>query len=378
MTRWIVLAVLVVVLSAAATVVVQFLPESSSPSGAPKDFPVVPAGPAPLAVVKEPLEYDFGTMAQRSRGSKAWTIRNEGESDLKIFLKSTTCKCTVANLGKDGKATIKPGEETKIPLEWETKELQDKFAQSATIGTNDPTHEEIVFRVVGLVQPPIVMVPPEPAVYLLNVPNDAGALANKAIFSKDRPHFQITNIVSSRPELIEGAVKPLDAASLKGFGIEAGHHLEVKVRPSTGLGPFSAELVLTTDHPSLPELKIAVTGKLVGAITPTPEEVRLTGVSGEKGGATSIILLVRGQDRTAFEVEKIPAGLKVEINPVDQQPKVAEGADPARALRQYRLTVTVPPGSDPGEIDGAIVLKTDHPHAGRVTIPVRVLIAGAG
>lgn len=376
MLRWIILAVLVVVLSAAATVAVQFLPSGEAKSGSPVSYATVPEGPAPVAVVKEPLGYDFGTMSQLSKGSKAWTIRNEGEADLTLRIKSTTCKCTVANLGADGKAVVAPGKETEIRLEWETKELEGKFAQSATIATNDPVHEEIQLNITGTVQPPIVMVPAEPSVYLANLPNDAGGLANKAIFSLDRPDFAITSVTPSRPDLIDWAIKPLTTPDLKNFKVTAGHHLEIKVKPSEALGPFSEELILTTDHPNRPELRIAVTGKLIGPINPTPEEVRMPGVSGQSGGSTTLLLLVRGQENTTFTVEKKPDALKVEVAPADQQPR--GGVDAAHTLRKYRMTVTVPPGTDPGVIEGPIVLKTDHPRAARVTIPARVLVNGAG
>ncbi len=375
MTRWILLAVVVIALSAAATVAVDLLPEGKAPSGGPAHFPVKPEGPAPQATVKEGLEYDFGTMPLQTRGSRAWTIRNDGDGDLRVALGSTTCKCTVANLGKDGKAIVKPGDKTEIRLEWETKELEGSFRQSATVITSDPTRDQITFLVSGIVQPPILMVPPEPATYLGNVPNDQGTLANRAIYSPDRPNFEITSITSSRPDLIEGRLKSLTSAALKGFKVKAGYHLEILAKPTTALGPFAAELVLATDHPGRPEIRIGVSGKLVGPITPTPEEIRLTGVSGRKGGRATVALMVRGQEETKFEVEKSPTLLKVEVAKADQQPRADAKSS---TLRQYRMTVTIPPGTEPGVITGPIVLKTDHPGAGRVTIPVHVLVSGAG
>ena len=42
------------------------------------------------------------------------------------------------------------------------------------------------------------------------------------------------------------------------------------------------------------------------------------------------------------------------------------------------MTVTIPPRTPPGVIAGPIVLKTDHPLAGEVKIPVHVVVLGAG
>ena len=50
--------------------------------------------------------------------------------------------------------------------------------------------------------------------------------------------------------------------------------------------------------------------------------------------------------------------------------------DPSSPGGQYLLTVTVPPGMPPGDIDDQIVLKTDHPKAGEVKIPVAIRIQG--
>ena len=42
------------------------------------------------------------------------------------------------------------------------------------------------------------------------------------------------------------------------------------------------------------------------------------------------------------------------------------------------MTVTVPPGTAAGEVEGNIVLKTDHPNASELTIPVSILISRSG
>ena len=42
---------------------------------------------------------------------------------------------------------------------------------------------------------------------------------------------------------------------------------------------------------------------------------------------------------------------------------------------QYRLRVTVRPGTPPGVLDRPIVLKTDHPKAGEVRIPVSIYVS---
>jgi len=378
MMRWMLLAVLVVALSAAATVAVQFLPSSESDAGTAPVLPKQSAGPAPAVDVAGGTSFNFGTLPQMITSSHAWVVKNVGKADLKLMVGPTSCKCTVANLGAGGEAAIKPGEPTEIRLEWNTKDGSVPFHQTATINTNDPLHPQLVFEVNGEVQPPIVMWPPEPAVNLPTVQNDKGEVVNKAFFSPDRPGFKITSVTSSRPDLLDATVKPMDADQVKQFAstgkVKTGLLMDVRVKPSTALGPFSEELLIATDHPSRPELRLIVMGRLVGPINVAPEEVRLTNLAGDRGGQARLSIYVRGREDTRFTVTSAPTPLKVEVKPADEQ---ARAAGPAASGRQYRLTVTVPPGTPPGEIVGTIELKTDHPQAGRISVPVRIVVVGA-
>jgi len=71
-----------------------------------------------------------------------------------------------------------------------------------------------------------------------------------------------------------------------------------------------------------------------------------------------------------FEVLSKPDNLKVEVTPSDV--KIGSVAK----VRQYRLTVTVPPGAPEGVTHSTIVLKSSHPQAERVTVPVDITVVG--
>ena len=89
MLRWILLAVVVIALSATATLLIQYAPDSDS-SAALAVSNVT--GPHPTAEVVEPLVYDFGTMPHESKGAYSWEIKNVGEARLDLWLEGkTTC-----------------------------------------------------------------------------------------------------------------------------------------------------------------------------------------------------------------------------------------------------------------------------------------------
>ncbi len=153
MIRWILLAVLVVGISAAIPIVLSALPTDSN--GAVVFQPVSERiGPVGELLVEGKPEYDFGDMAQQSEGKHEWVVKNVGPGDLELNKGSSTCMCTVADFSPDPetgevheKIVLKPGEETKITLTWKTKDSNGRFEKSASILSSDPEHPEFWFRI---------------------------------------------------------------------------------------------------------------------------------------------------------------------------------------------------------------------------------------
>ena len=159
MLRWVGFAVGVVLLTAAATLIPQFLPD---PESAAKVRVNTSTGPQPKVEIDQELIYDFGKMAQFEKGVHTWRIKNVGEKELELWMiGKPTCSCTIAKLENNQKATVKPGESTTIDLEWNTKDLAEDYSQGATFGTNDPALESFKLAVKGKNYPPVVVFPPE-------------------------------------------------------------------------------------------------------------------------------------------------------------------------------------------------------------------------
>src|SRR3954447_3822367 len=71
MKRWLILAILVVALTAAGTLVLQTLPaDSSTPGKIEYPAPLATEGPKPKVVVDGDLTHHFDNMAQESAGEK--------------------------------------------------------------------------------------------------------------------------------------------------------------------------------------------------------------------------------------------------------------------------------------------------------------------
>lgn len=82
MLRWIFLALAVVVMVAGATFV-----SLNATITEPTAVPAAPAhtGPSAKVEIPEPLIYEFGTMAQLTTGTHAWSFKNVGDADLELW-----------------------------------------------------------------------------------------------------------------------------------------------------------------------------------------------------------------------------------------------------------------------------------------------------
>jgi hypothetical protein len=366
MTRWIILSVAVVALTAFTTFLVQYVPDSGNEPAYPVE---VSNGPQPKVEIDQDVSHTFGNMSQKSKGIHSWKITNKGEGNLELWLEGkTSCSCTIASLQEGKKELVKPGESKSIELEWNTKTFENDYTQTATIGTNDPSRLTFTLLVRGKVHPPVVVVPPQ-MVTFGSISNEEPHLSRVAVFSPDRPEMKVTSVATSRPALIVAKVESLTAEDCKQLQTKAGYKITVEVKPGMPLGQFHDELVVQTDHPQRPELKISISGSANGPITVVPDNVRLPNVRSKKGASKEIMLLVRGGKSTNFEVAYKPKNLEVAIAPNTDNPAMKG---------RYRVTIIVPSGAAPGWINDQIILKTDHPKASELKIPVNIFVSNSG
>jgi hypothetical protein len=370
MMRWVLLAVLVVAISAAATLLVQNLPSSDvdSPEAAiaskSKD-----EGPPPVAVVEGDLTHHFKVMSLHTKGTHKWVIKNEGKGDLLLTGGKPSCSCTVLEPGEGKTKTVKPGDSFTVNIEWQGKSQGD-FHKTAPILTNDPKRPQIVFDIQGSIQPPIVTVPGDPVIDMMTVSNDKDHEYFLVLLSPDRPETKVTKMSTSRPDMFELSQEPLGDAEKKQLKVEQGVKIKITTKPLAHLGPFNEEIVIRTDHPLQSEVRQLVTGRITGPITLVPETVRVNSINGSKGGSTGTTIWVVGQEKTNFEVEKAPRNLKVAIVPVDEKTK----ADASSRGQAYRMTISIRPGTPSGIISDPILLKTDNPMAKELTVPVYIQV----
>lgn len=311
------------------------------------------------------------------KGSHTWEVKNVGDGELEMWLDHSSCSCTIAKLQtKDPEGIekphvhVKPNATTTIELEWDTKTFPETaYHKTAVIGTNDPRHQTFTLHISGKVFPPVSVYPPE-MIDFKGVSNEEPAKSSIAVYSMDMPTMKINKISTSRPEFFVAKQQPLETDARKYLHISAGgYKVDVEIKPGLPLGRFTEELVLETNHSLQKELKVSITGYATGPISIIPERVRMSSVSSREGATSNVTLLVRGGRPTKFEVVHKPEKIEVTI----------ERNETPTQKGRYRLIINVPPGTAPGPVvEDMIIIKTDHPRASEIKIPVWIVITGSG
>jgi hypothetical protein len=261
---------------------------------------------------------------------------------------------------------LKPGESTTIDLEWNTKDFENSYSQGAAFGTNDPSRPVFRLTVAGKIYPAVIVYP-QAAIQFPVIDNEEAHKARVAVFSPGRPEMKLTKLTSSNPAIVVH-VTPVTPEQAKRLKVEAAFEVEVEVQPGMPVGQFHEELIIQTDHPKEPEVRVSIAGKVTGPITVVPAGLRMSNVAGPRGASADLTLLVRGDHEIHFEVAYKPG--KVEVAIMRDETPTMKG--------RYRMTVKVPAGTPAGPVQDEIVLKTDHPKVREVKIPVNILVSHSG
>lgn len=97
----------------------------------------------------EPLNYDFGEIAEGPPASMTAVLTNMGDVDLTVKNVRTNCACTTSELGKQ---TLKPREKTTLKIIYSTADRPGIFRKNITIETDITGQEEVEFEVSGTVK----------------------------------------------------------------------------------------------------------------------------------------------------------------------------------------------------------------------------------
>lgn len=319
-------------------------------------------------------ELDFGMMMKGTKRSHKFIFKNVGQADAKIWFKASTCKCTV---GKFTEATLKPDEETEVELEWKGENASDEFSQTATIGSNCPSQEEIKLVIRGRIGQAYTFDPP------------SSNLGDLLSMDENEVKFRIYSFQESPLNLGGGQVKDSvlskkirfetsDEVVLKPGEIpdmaDARRYVDCKVKLLQGLpaGPINLELQISRRNDTAgPEEEFLFYNIRARIVTPirviagddyneTRNILTMGSSKSSQGLKKSFMLSIRTEDFQGDPNVRVGKVVPEQLKATIGTPKVSA------TQRIYPILLEIPPGSDPVEFDGTfskdfgkIIIETD-------------------
>lgn len=342
---------------------------------------------AKLEIVGGPM-YNFGVMQHGETMSHAFTFKNIGTGPLNLSMGGSTCKCTVGDLES---SVLQPGEETNVNLTWTASSITREFAQTATILTTDPAHDEVQLSVRGRIAHSFAIEPS--SLSLGNISASEGLSRKFHVFtylkdSEELLDFQWTDEESK--EFVQIECKPviLEGAELEEFAHHKNalkvHEVTVDVKPGLRLGPLSSRITFSTDQgEKTGQLEVPVTGSVTGEITlfggsSFNAELNIIDLGQVKRGETAsatVWMAVQGENRDSIvpelELVEPEAALKVTID----EPSI-RGSRKVFPLR-FEVPKDAPEVYYPGGTKrsfGKVVLKTNQGESKELLIYVRLTV----
>jgi len=376
---WIIAGTAVVALTAAVAVI--WNSRAADNTAKQRQRTLVKAFVGKPRVVYPDNVYNFGVMNPGDKQTRKFTVRNEGEGDLKLSLGKTTCKCTLADLDRD---VIPPGGSTEITLEWHTEEPQFRFRQAAVIQTNDPRQPMFEVAIEGSVRTKIAAIPSE--VYFAEIPKDTGRTTDVLLYSQAFDRLEFRSIESTLPSLTATlAAEPTTDAAAAPQESRYLRRLTIAKAPESKPGPFQGVVRLhyVGSYRGGPEEKgtfeLPFGGDTVGDLSIHGRSVvgtllNLGTVERSRGTKQRAYVHVRGKTPdVTFSLDRAtPDFLKVDIGKPEHL---------GPTMTRYPIEVSIPPGSPQVNLlteeagRGEIVLKTTHADHPQVRFQVSLAIS---
>lgn len=335
--------------------------EPGKPTRVDRSFRPIPDRKTPISkptVVLKPGEepkirfenvvHTFGRLRAGQDVVHDFRYTNTGSGPLEILRVKPSCGCTTAGTYD---RIVQPGEEGRIPIKLDTTRYSGVLKKTITVNTNcRGPGARVVLQLVGEVWQAFELTPRKasfgrvsvddlesrPAVRKVTIVNNLEAPARPGPPRSSNPCFvpELKTLESGRKyELEIRLAQPLRSASNSGT-IEFDPGIE-------GEGP----------------VKVPVSVYVTSAVDVMPSQLTLPAGRDREWRRTFII---RNNGKEAIRV----------FEPQVSTPKIQATLTPVRAGREFRLNVRVsrtyevPPGGD------TITVKTSHPKAPTLTIPV--------
>jgi hypothetical protein len=295
------------------------------------------AGPSAAAswadALFDELSRDFGSVPRGPTLQHAYHLKNTTGVPVHIAGVRVSCGCTTAWALQ---SSLQPGEETAVVASMDTRRFSGVKTVTIYVTFDQPRYEEVRLWIQANGRDDVNVTPD--ALAFGQARRGTAPTASVRVSLLGSGQYQVLN-AKSETNYIQTSLKEL-ARSDAGVTYE----LTAKVRPDSPVGKWYTDVWLTTNHPSMPKVRVPLTVEVSSPLTVNPSPVTLGGV--KAGTAAERRVIVRGVE--PFRVTAVKG--------TDDQLSVQDNTDEPKPV--HVLTVKVK-AEKPGEWSRTLRVITD-------------------
>lgn len=295
--------------------------------------------------------HNFGTVARGSKTEYRFVFRNLYEEDVHVSGVRTSCGCTSPSVTKE---LLKTHETSEVVAAFNTRTFLGQHGATLTVTFDRPFTAEVQLRVAGNIRGDVTFEPP--SVNLGNVDLGRGAEQRVRVTRIGATPWQITDVRSANANFEVLLSKPQQTGS------QSIYDLTLRLRPDAPAGYINDQLILVTDDPRAAQIPMDVEGRVVAAVTVSPQLLALGNVSA--GGSITKNIVVRAN--RPFCVTGIVCSDGCLSCPTKETP-----------AKVHILPVTFQAGDSSGRIERQLTITTDLGEGAVPVITVQAMVETA-
>jgi hypothetical protein len=283
-------------------------------------------GATPPALRAEPVlscaepHHDFGIVSSQQEVSCTFIVKNSGTTNLVISKVQSSCSCVVSD---NKERVIAPGQESGIDVTFKLKGLHGKQRKAIYLQTNDKTASYFRLSLAVDIRQ-AVNVRPDSVFFGQLGDNYETVTRTVQIEADETGSVVVTGLETNDLHFCRVKVEPITEKKKYRISLE----LPSGVLQKTGI--YKGDLVVLTDHPSYPRIRIPVTAMMRKDILVTPQTILIK----PTGTVQTRNLVVRSTRKD--DIESVTATC-----PGDAQASVEKLAPNQYLIRILNLKATV-------------------------------------
>lgn len=289
--------------------------------------------------------HDFGHVARGAKTEYAFELQNLYEEDVHIAAVRTSCGCTTPSIAKEW---LKTWEKGAILATFNTRSFQGDRKATITVVIDKPFYAEVQLNVAGYIHADVDFQPG--SINFGEVPAGQAMEQTVTVTRNGSTNWQITDVQSANENLEVELSEPVRQ------GGRVAYNMLVRLKGDAPAGYLQDSLMLVTNDRAMPQVPIAVEGRVVPPLTVSPASLFVGVVA--PGETVTKQLVVRA--KTPFRITNIAC---------EDSAFQFKVGDQARAVHLVPVKFTAP--TTPGEIERTIEIQTDLPAGGVATCIAR-------